>query len=66
MRAGDRMAILDPPPGLNGQEIKDWRMNVAGYDSKFATLYWPWIKTLDPATGRPVPWIASAMPAGAR
>ena len=26
-------------------------MNVAGYDSKFATLYWPWVKTLDPATG---------------
>jgi phage tail sheath protein FI len=49
---GDRMAILDPPPGLDAQSIKDWRMNVAGYDSKFATLYWPWIKTLDPATGK--------------
>jgi hypothetical protein len=49
---GDRMCILDPPPGLNGQEIKDWRMNVAGYDSKFATLYWPWVKTMDPATGK--------------
>jgi uncharacterized protein len=49
---GDRMAILDAPPGLNAQEIKDWRMNVAGYDSKFATLYWPWVKSLDPATGK--------------
>lgn len=49
---GDRMAILDPPPGLNAQDIKDWRMNIAGYDSKFATLYWPWVKTLDQATGK--------------
>jgi uncharacterized protein len=49
---GDRMAILDSPKDLNAQGIKDWRMNTAGYDSKFATLYWPWIKTLDPATGK--------------
>ena len=34
---GDRVAILDPPPGLNAQQIKDWRVNEAGYDSKFAT-----------------------------
>lgn len=51
---GDRMAILDPPPGLNAQQIKDWRVNVAGYDSKMATLYWPWIKVLDPPTGQNV------------
>jgi hypothetical protein len=49
---GDRMAIIDSPPNLNAQDIKDWRMNVAGYDSKFATLYWPWVKTLDQATGK--------------
>jgi uncharacterized protein len=48
---GDRVAILDPPPGLNAQQIKDWRVNVAGYDSKFATLYWPWIKVFDPSSG---------------
>ncbi|HLI16315.1 MAG TPA: phage tail sheath family protein [Acidimicrobiales bacterium] len=48
---GDRMAILDAPPGLNAQEVKDWRVNLAGYDSKYATLYWPWIKVFDPATG---------------
>jgi uncharacterized protein len=47
---GDRVAILDPPPGLNAQEIKDWRVNGAGYDSAFATLYWPWVKVMDPAT----------------
>jgi len=48
---GDRMAILDPPPGLNAQQIKEWRVDKAGYDSKFATLYWPWVKVLDPSTG---------------
>ena len=49
---GDRMAILDPPPGLNAQQIKEWRVDKAGYDSKQAALYWPWIKVFDPATGQ--------------
>ena len=48
---GDRLAILDPPPGLNAQEIKEWRMEKAGYSSKYATLYWPWVKMFDPGTG---------------
>jgi len=49
---GDRMAILDPPPGQNAQQIKDWRVEKAGYDSKYATLYWPRIKVLDPLSGQ--------------
>jgi phage tail sheath protein FI len=49
---GNRMAIIDPPPALNAQQVKDWRMNQAGYDSKYAALYWPWAKTFDPASGR--------------
>jgi phage tail sheath protein FI len=49
---GDRLAILDPPPGLNAQQIKEWRVVKAGYDSKQAALYWPWIKVFDPATGQ--------------
>jgi len=48
---GDRMAILDPPPGLNAQQVKEWRVEQAGYDSKYATLYWPRIKVMDPASG---------------
>jgi uncharacterized protein len=48
---GDRVAILDPPPGLNAQQIREWRVDKAGYDSKYATLYWPWIKVFDPASG---------------
>ncbi|WP_432947690.1 phage tail sheath family protein [Kribbella sp. CA-253562] len=49
---GDRMAILDPPPGLNAQQVKQWRVEGAGYDSKYAALYWPWTKVFDPASGR--------------
>lgn len=47
---GNRVAILDPPPGMNAQQIKEWRVDKARYDSKYATLYWPWIKVFDPAT----------------
>jgi phage tail sheath protein FI len=49
---GDRMAILDPPPGLNAQQVKEWRVDKAGYDSAYACMYWPWIKTLDQTSGR--------------
>jgi len=48
---GDRMAIIDPPPGLNAQQIKEWRVDDAGYDSKYAALYWPRLKVLDPSEG---------------
>jgi phage tail sheath protein FI len=53
-RAGNRMAILDPPPGLIPSQVRDWCMNQAGYDSKFATLYWPWIEVMDPITRKPI------------
>jgi uncharacterized protein len=52
--AGDRMAILDAPPNMLPQEILEWRMNTAGYDSKFATLYYPWIEVMDPLTNQPM------------
>lgn len=48
---GDRMAILDPPPGLSPQQVKQWRSDGAGYDSKYAALYYPWIDVLDQVTG---------------
>ena len=50
----DRVAILDAPPGLNAQQLKDWRVNYAGYDSKYASLYWPWIKVMDPLSGKAI------------
>jgi uncharacterized protein len=41
---GDRMAILDSPPALSPQQMKEWRESKAMYDSKYAALYYPWIK----------------------
>jgi phage tail sheath protein FI len=52
--AGDRMAILDAPPNLLPQDVLEWRMNAAGYDSKMAALYYPWIEVMNPLTKRPM------------
>ena len=38
-----------PAAGPAPQQVKEWRMDDAGYDSKYAALYWPWIKVMDPA-----------------
>jgi phage tail sheath protein FI len=45
----NRMAILDAPPGMSVQQIKEWRSDVAMYDSAFAAFYYPWIKVDNPA-----------------
>jgi phage tail sheath protein FI len=47
-QSGNRMAILDAPPGMTPQQIKEWRSDVAMYDSAYATLYYPWIKVENP------------------
>ncbi|MEI7555267.1 phage tail sheath subtilisin-like domain-containing protein [Candidatus Chlorohelix sp.] len=44
----NRVAILDAPPGMNAQQIRNWRMREANYDSKYAALYFPWIEVDDP------------------
>ncbi|WP_031525785.1 phage tail sheath family protein [Streptomyces sp. NRRL F-5123] len=49
---GDRVAILDPPPALSPQQVKVWRERTAAFDSKYAALYYPWIKVFDPSVGR--------------
>lgn len=51
---GDRMAVLDPPPGMNVREVQQWRQSTANYDSAHAALYYPWVKVFDPKSGRPV------------
>ncbi|MFI9650018.1 phage tail sheath family protein [Streptomyces sp. NPDC052040] len=48
----NRMAILDPLPDMNPSEVYDWRQNEAGFDSKYATLYYPWIQVADPVSGK--------------
>jgi phage tail sheath protein FI len=51
---GNRVAILDPPPDLNPQQVSDWRTNVVRHDSAQAVLYWPWLKVADPASGNTI------------
>jgi phage tail sheath protein FI len=47
----DRVAVLDAMPDMNAQQALDWRMNEAGYDSKYAALYYPWIQVANPTPG---------------
>jgi uncharacterized protein len=44
---GDRIAILDPPPGLGPEKIHSWRTE-RGIDSAYAVLPYPWIKIAGP------------------
>jgi phage tail sheath protein FI len=44
----NRMAVLDAPPGMSVQQIKEWRSDTAMYDSAFAALYYPWVKIANP------------------
>lgn len=52
-RLADRMAIIDPLPDLSPQEVKRWRETESNFDSKFAALYYPWIKVMGP-DGKPI------------
>jgi len=44
-------AILDCPPDLTPQAMRDWRLT-SNYDSKYAALYYPWIETADMVRGK--------------
>jgi phage tail sheath protein FI len=49
---GDRMAILDPESATTSwEDMRAWRSQ---FDSKFATMYYPWIEVMDPLTDRPL------------
>jgi phage tail sheath protein FI len=52
--AGDRMAILDPPPALDPRQLLEWRRGAGAHDSKHAVLYWPWLEVTEPAGGHPM------------
>jgi len=55
-RMGDRVAILDTPPKLRAQEVRNWRQQFASYPDavgKFAALYYPWA-VVDGPDGRPL------------
>ena len=51
---GDRVAIIDPLPDLKPQQVRTWRVDEARFDSKYAALYYPWVKVWDPATSATV------------
>jgi hypothetical protein len=38
-------AILDTPPGLDPDQALEWRSH---FDTKYAAVYYPWLKVLDP------------------
>jgi hypothetical protein len=44
----DRVAILDSPPGMNAQDMREWLLDTARYDSKYAALYYPWLRVANP------------------
>ena len=51
---GDRLALLDAPANMLPQDVLEWRMSTAGYDSKMAALYYPWVEVMNPLTNRPM------------
>jgi hypothetical protein len=45
-RMADRFAVLDSPRNYGVTEIQSWKKD--NLDSKYAALYYPWIKVMDP------------------
>ncbi len=52
--AGDRLAMLDPPPGLMPDDMRDWRVDVVGADTPHAVIYYPWLRA---DTGNGLAWL---------
>jgi phage tail sheath protein FI len=48
-RRKDRFAVLDAPPGCDLERVREWRRR---FDSKYAALYYPWVKVLEPGDTR--------------
>lgn len=44
----DRFAILDALPDLSPQEVRNWRMVEANFNSKYGAMYYPWIYVANP------------------
>ncbi|MEO3974823.1 phage tail sheath C-terminal domain-containing protein [Streptomyces sp. CAU 1734] len=47
----DRFAVLDPRDGLDIEGVQSFRER---FDTRYAALYYPWLVTRDPLTGRDV------------
>lgn len=48
----DRVAIIDALPDMTAQQVNDWRMKEANFDSKYAAMYYPWIWVANPLAGQ--------------
>lgn len=48
-RMGDRLAIVDPPPGLGADAVASWLNDSPNLDTSYGALYWPWLQVADPA-----------------
>lgn len=51
---GKWFIVLAPPPGLDPQQVKDYRRNTLGIASSYAALYYPYITITDPVTDLPL------------
>jgi phage tail sheath protein FI len=49
-QGGDRFIILTVPVGSSAQEAVDWFKFTLTRFSKYAALYWPWVKVADPTS----------------
>ncbi len=49
-RVVGRIALVDPPPGLDPDGVLDWRRR-SRIDSPAAAAYYPWIEASDPSCG---------------
>lgn len=50
-RGGDRFVILTTPQGSSAQDAVDYVRFELGITSKYAAIYWPWLKLRDPLRG---------------
>ena len=41
----DRFAILDSPYGASVEDMISWRKDKMGFDSKYAAMYYPWVRS---------------------
>lgn len=62
-RNQNRIAILDPLPDLNPQQVKRWREHTTNFDSSYAAMYYPWMKINGPE-GKPILIPPSGLVAG--
>lgn len=55
-KAGDRLALIDGPPGQDPEEIEVWRSRISDSETaSFGALYYPWLKCVFAGEPRVVP-----------